>query len=473
MMLDACKKTKSTTTTPNPSSSFIKSNVHIVDSTQWILVSSAYNQSIGEFDYTFTKNTPTIDVKVGDIILGITGDGYLRKVVSVTITNTTMNLKTNQATLSDVFKTCSFNFSINMDGMGRNQGTGLADSFGNVTFVNNSNVLYRLNKVAYAMDPTWKFDFAFDSANGVTSYEASARGASYYQNYTLLFNSLQATSFANETKTLGTYSKKTISNVQLSNDFSLPIVTKMDVEFDAVLTTNVLTNCYNQYTYTTAGTFDISNKYTGSWAGTNNITATGNMNPDSLTASRNASSFITLVPKVVISIYGVPTFVANVGINGSLREYDASPNPDWDITEAGWWNTLTNSSGVVIGKNIPNFSQTWNADTSIYQTPYLLTQISGDNQSANAGTVLTNPLVVRVVDSRGNPQRGAVVYFSVTGATGGCTPSSVRTDANGYAQTIWTLGNTLGTQGVQAKCNLPSTGRQINGSPVSFTASAQ
>ena len=75
-------------------------------------------------------------------------------------------------------------------------------------------------------------------------------------------------------------------------------------------------------------------------------------------------------------------------------------------------------------------------------TPPVLSIVSGNNQSAPAGTALPSPLVV-VVTQGGSPVAGVTVTFTPTNATVGA--SSVLTDASGRAQTTVTLGSTVGT----------------------------
>jgi uncharacterized protein (TIGR03437 family) len=80
--------------------------------------------------------------------------------------------------------------------------------------------------------------------------------------------------------------------------------------------------------------------------------------------------------------------------------------------------------------------------------PSLLYAVSGDTQSATAGTALSAPLVVGVVDSHRNPVPGTTVNFTATGAT--VTPASAQTDPKGHAGTQVTLGSTAGPVTVTA-----------------------
>ena len=73
---------------------------------------------------------------------------------------------------------------------------------------------------------------------------------------------------------------------------------------------------------------------------------------------------------------------------------------------------------------------------------------SGSNQKAPAGTALPFPLIVRVTDTFGNPVANVPVAWRITGTTNvtaSFAPPVSATDANGFSQTVVTLGNTTGT----------------------------
>jgi Bacterial Ig-like domain (group 2) len=72
--------------------------------------------------------------------------------------------------------------------------------------------------------------------------------------------------------------------------------------------------------------------------------------------------------------------------------------------------------------------------------------LSGNNQSNGRGcTALPSPVVVRVTDGFGNPASGIDVAFTPSAGNGSSfSPSSIKTDADGKAQSVWTLGSNLG-----------------------------
>ena len=97
--------------------------------------------------------------------------------------------------------------------------------------------------------------------------------------------------------------------------------------------------------------------------------------------------------------------------------------------------------------------------------PQTLTKLSGDQQEAEAGAPLSEPLVVSVQDQSGEPFPGAVVTFRIVGEGGTLSVESDTTDAEGRAATILTLGRQPGTSTV--KVTLAGL------EPVTFTATVK
>ena len=92
-----------------PDSVTLKARVIVIDSTQLVLVSTVAQLSQGIYAYTSNNGFPGFIAN--DIIIGITGDGYLRKVTSVMTQLNQVVLNTTQAKLEDVFQQANINFS--------------------------------------------------------------------------------------------------------------------------------------------------------------------------------------------------------------------------------------------------------------------------------------------------------------------------------------------------------------------------
>ena len=78
--------------------------------------------------------------------------------------------------------------------------------------------------------------------------------------------------------------------------------------------------------------------------------------------------------------------------------------------------------------------------------PTRLEIVSGSNQSGSVGEALPGKIIVRASDAQG-PLPDVVVTVTIeSGAGGSASPPSLTTDADGNAETTWTLGSKLGTQ---------------------------
>lgn len=89
--------------------------------------------------------------------------------------------------------------------------------------------------------------------------------------------------------------------------------------------------------------------------------------------------------------------------------------------------------------------------TAIAGSPGSITSNGGDGQTAVAGTAVTTPPSVKVLDANGNPVTGASVNFVVSAGGGSLTGASTATNASGIATLgSWTLGNTAGSNAVTA-----------------------
>ena len=88
--------------------------------------------------------------------------------------------------------------------------------------------------------------------------------------------------------------------------------------------------------------------------------------------------------------------------------------------------------------------------------------VSGNHQVDTVGTELAAPLVVKVVDTEGQPFPGQLVNFRVVAGGGSVFAGSSITNAEGIARERWTLGTTAGdTQRVEARAINNETGEAL------------
>ncbi|MFA6165657.1 MAG: hypothetical protein WC700_03505 [Gemmatimonadaceae bacterium] len=105
---------------------------------------------------------------------------------------------------------------------------------------------------------------------------------------------------------------------------------------------------------------------------------------------------------------------------------------DLTITKSGTPYTLTAAASGLTSATSAGFSVTSGA-------PSGLTIVSGNGQSAAAGTLLS-PITVRLHDAFDNSIAGATITFAVTGGGGSLASATATTDATGVATALWTIG---------------------------------
>jgi hypothetical protein len=90
-----------------------------------------------------------------------------------------------------------------------------------------------------------------------------------------------------------------------------------------------------------------------------------------------------------------------------------------------------------------------------------IVKVSGDNQSATAGSPLASPVRVRVTGANSEPVINETVTFTPAGNSGNASPTTVKTDANGEASAAWTLPTSIGSKTLTASINTQSGGVSV------------
>lgn len=184
----------------------------------------------------------------------------------------------------------------------------------------------------------------------------------------------------------------------------------------------------------------------------------------------------TPVPTTVTVVPGSATFTAlgaTLQVSATVNDQSGKPIPNPVIS----WGSSSpavasvNSSGLIIAKENGTTQITATADTAhgvmtvvVDQVPKVLVKVSGDGQSGTVNQPLPSPLLVQTNDSLGHPVRSVEVIFSAINGT--VSREIIGTDANGQAQTTWTLGSSTGQQ-----IAIASAGALV-GSPDTFFATA-
>ena len=178
-----------------------------------------------------------------------------------------------------------------------------------------------------------------------------------------------------------------------------------------------------------------------------------------------ADSFNAVVRRVTSN--GLITTIAGNGTGFP----DSGDGPDALLAQVAPWKLAVDSSGNVYISDLVNSRVRMLTPQAV--TPAAIAITSGNNQSAVPGTVLAQPVTVKVTDSTGAPLAGVIVNFAVDPASAATlsAPAAI-TLPSGLASVTVTLGSATGAFTLTASVSgLPIATFTLNTvAPISATA---
>lgn len=290
-----------------------------------------------------------------------------------------------------------------------------------------------------------------------------------------LFNALSVAGGSAQTATVGT-ALPTPIKVHAANPYNGQPDVGVTVNFSDGCTTAGAVTCgsFNPPTAVTNASGNVSTTYTVpkaagtytltfSGTGLASVTTTATATPAApikIIAYRGAKQtgvVGSILPNPIIvqaqDVYknGVPGVTVNFTANNG-----AVPNPPSVVTDAKGFapTTLqlpTTASKISVTATSAGLKNVIIVEYAVAGPAANIAAISGNNQSAPAGTQLPSTLTVLVTDQYGNPVSGTGVTFSDGGAGGTFSNSNpVATGANGRASQFYTLPPARGTVTINA-----------------------
>ena len=159
---------------------------------------------------------------------------------------------------------------------------------------------------------------------------------------------------------------------------------------------------------------------------------------------------ITIIPQSARLTYAGATAEFRARITDQNGE-DYPGTVTWSTSDPGIFTVATDGEVTAVGSGAGTLTasiQEVSATASVFvdQVPFALVIASGDGQEGTAGETLGDPLVARVEDAGGAPIQGLSVTFTAADGDGSADPATAETDADGLAQSSWTLGAGSGVQ---------------------------
>jgi len=184
-------------------------------------------------------------------------------------------------------------------------------------------------------------------------------------------------------------------------------------------------------------------------------------------------------PTVVLSTASLDlTFLGETSdVSATVRSADGSVQNTpvaWVSDDAGTATVDGNGRVTAVANGTTTIRATAGGATAaltvvVQQAPSDLVVLSGGGQAAPAGTTLPDPVRVQAFDQGGTPVMGVALTFAAETGGGSVSPTSAIGDADGIAQTSWTLGTTPGDQTLVVATNTP-TGPRLSASATAESA---
>ncbi|MEP6745420.1 MAG: hypothetical protein ABJB33_07960 [Gemmatimonadota bacterium] len=155
--------------------------------------------------------------------------------------------------------------------------------------------------------------------------------------------------------------------------------------------------------------------------------------------------------------------VGGAAVTWEVASGDVVFNDSSTVTDSLGHSAVTASFGTLAGSASIRAILGAGVDTATFTavalpgTPATFLKVSGDAQTAIVSTPVALPLVVQVQDVYSNGVPGETVGMVIASGSGTLDSVQTITDSLGFAQAVtWTLGATVGTNGVQMSWSSPS-----------------
>lgn len=455
----------------------IQENVVAILSENSQLISSETDLANGIYSIVFSENPP--EIVANDILVGDEGEGFLRKVTSVSANGNTLTMQTTQANMEDVFKIATIEFTTDISessrmNNGKSQelevnylakgvrlsGNGLEYDFSNTVLYQEGPLTFKITNGTATFNPNFSFKSDYSFPGGLSYLDFKANNANLTIDCDISLIASAGVSLPEFSTTLADFDKNIIFLV-LGIPVKVVINTKLVAELNANIDSNfdITTGFTNNYTVTTGVKYENDN-----WTGTFDLNSNLTPKPIYMGGEVNISQNLTITPRVSVKFYGVIGPYCQPEMTEDFAYNIASPSLDWDSKLKVGLDITTGVDIVIFGHTVADYSTTDNFEETIWNAPENIEIVSGNNQTGTLGEQLPEPIKVKITDKLDNPLSNVPVYFNVTHGGGTVDPASVITDENGFAEVQWTLGNEEGNQNVKA------TVKKANGSDISSSA---
>ncbi|MFC0876165.1 FISUMP domain-containing protein [Saccharicrinis sp. FJH2] len=477
LVLVSCEKDKNVN---NSSQDGISDYVVLVDDLSPDLLSDSAQLAEGIYIFQFDADPP--DFSAGDILLSQQGSGYLRKVLGSEKNGNSVTLKTEQATLEDLYEnsTVSFSLPVNSDlksatinnskheyiaqGVQRLEGDGINLNITNVEFKvenGNENINLKIANGTVNIIPNFQYmhDISGWNLNSVklTSYNTAinfetnvsisgaSKGASLKKEVPI-FETITVTPFGVlVVEVLHKVYLKFESSANIGLDYNYHSVANYTCDFGAIYENDE----FNPFYELTSDNYSVVNNSLGVQVG--------------------GEIKLSLVYEPTFYVYAVKgPYVENSAYGEIKGGFSTADTRDWDLSMGFGAASKIGLNYTIFKKNLLNVSKTFQiSKKDIYVTPYEMEMVDNTIQSLSIFDPVS--VKVRVLSNMGSGVANVRVYFVPETGSGTTADEFVLTDGEGIAETIWTPADDEDVENVLDVYARKADGSYIKNAPLKFT----
>ncbi len=447
----------------------INDNVVLMDSTDVTLKSSDQQLSEGIYIFVYAGTAP--EFKTGDVIVGHTGYGYLRKVISSQTSGNTVTLETDQATLNDLYDDVQLSVDLPYSSGTKSTSNSFSNdeislSLNDYTFYSDDNLEIKLESSSVTIDPELKFTFEKEDGT-ISNVSLITNNTSFEFDYQLAVSgtvsellSVEKILLDRNTKVYSTIDNNTYPVGYVNHVVKLVLTNTTDVGMD--------------YSYHSITKYNFDLGFTYSEGVVNNLFEKNS----EATSVANSALEVSVEGSVRLSIVYIPTYYP-FAVKGPYLINELYSTATGRINQSSDWNlgldvAMETTAGIdfsVINNALADKEATdkWFED-NLYTAPDSAYIVSGNNQTGSPDTELAEVIRIKVLDNLDLGLPKVKVYFEPETDNGTVEEAYVFTDDNGYAETNWTLGETSGEQELKV---LVKKGSGSNVKTLTFNATAE
>jgi len=461
--------------------------VLVIDTLVYELISDSADMTNGIFRYNIIQRDEMENIVQDNVIIGETDGGYLRLVTDTIYSGNQMTLLTEQATFEDIWESVESTDSLTIAGdtvrsanhwsqtsidyLAKgvsivNDKGGFKYDFDTVPLFDNGNIVLSIPDGHVKLDPNFKFSFKIKKRK-LKKLGVRANNALFELDFDIALAANAEQEF--------TYKKKLASTTKRIRFFVGWIPVWIKIKTDLMIYDTIrLSGSFNATTgYTNTTRLDVGIEYNnGDW-----IKVWDPSNEDSFD-SFDASGQIDLtqkfsiVPEISFLVYGKAGPWFNLEFYEKFDENIILPDLFWKTELGLGLNANVGAKIKAFGKIASYGLFIEGPYKALWEVPGKLTSVSGNNQDGPPGVQLADPIKVKVTDNLNNAIQFVPVSFEPDEGRGSVASTTVMTDANGFAETTWTLDTLPGRNKVIVSV-YPHSLEQIDGSPIEFTAMGQ